>query len=816
MEASQAQESNDVSTETAHDVSMETATLEVAPPAPTTTPSSDPSRVDSVKRKQEDNGGKDSQETIELPTKKTKIDPTEAKEELGHGEVKMVSEETAAPAAADDQGPGPSLKTAPTAAPTDFPTPISTQNAAAAENEVTKSEDSTLLAPNDDEAIKKPVSTSGPSSHENGDKIVDGSASVKNDKNDADEMDVEMKDASMATKETIQEQTFVEQDPHGKLEGDVVEHYIKLEPLASRPRPLKALSNAELVELEKLFGIDKGINQWDDDWVGVVALTEEDVPNPDAKSGEKSKSKPLVTWAEKGKKSLKLLFNLVRHVYNHRKTPKQAKKILGNADPTSFKSLMDAIGRLSLDPLVLRQDGWTTTKADKPEGASGGAYRIGEKVIWQGYVGVVIAFVHDPHIGDLFKAMWTEDFSTFDLETEELEDARRKYDRKHQQKLQSKERKGPKDAGTLDSRRSIRTASTADFHVKGIEHGIVLATSYAKGARHGVFWPARVMHATEVKGSQSKRNNRQKVDVVFLAPYWNSNPLAAAGRRTEAFSDSIARHGDSLFRSGPLFEFESIDANEESIQMYPYTVDSGLDIDELRSSFKFSGLPKAVFARFLDSHRLALALKTYSQNEMKSTSASDIDRASADLLEGHPLSAMTANFPEAVLHLPFDHILSQLPHPEQEISPLASFQDVNEKEEPALQLGRILDSMKPPMSWGLGESMVSSTMKDSPRGLNNSTPLSFEVSNGSQEDPYDMNRFLAGLSSLHSLLAASSTISIMLKTITDALLRAAPMSAIVDLQDEEKKTKVSSSNYRNWIVVKVRIGGFSCSTISRI
>ncbi|KAG7337319.1 histone deacetylase family protein [Nitzschia inconspicua] len=587
------------------------------------------------------------------------------------------------------------------------------------------------------------------------------------------------------------------------ITGDVVEHYIKLDPLVSRSRPLKSLSKSELAELEKLFGIDKGINRWDDDWVGVVALAEEDVPNPDAKAGEKSKAKPLATWAERGKKSLKLLFNLLRHVYNHKKTPKQAKKILGNADPSSFTSLNEAIGRLSIDPLVLRQDGWTTTKADQPEGASGGAYRIGEKVIWQGYVAVVIAFVHDPHIGDLFKAMWTEDLSTFDLELEELEDAKRKYNRKQQGKAQAKERKGSKDLGALDARRSVRTASTADFHVKGIEHGIVLATSYAKGARHGVFWPARILHATEVKSSPTKRNNRQKVDVVFLAPYWNSNPLtAASGRRAEAFFDSIAKHGDALFRSGPLFEFESIDANEESIQRYPYDADTGLDIDELRSSFKFSGLPKAVFARFLDSHRLALALKTYSQNEMKSTCASDIDRASADLLEGHPLSALTANFPEAVLHLPFDHILSQLPHPEQEISSLASVQDVTANEEPPLQLGRILDSMKPPMSWGLEGNVRSSTVKESPGVMNSSTPISFDAINGNKEDLHDMDKFLAGLGSLQAVLTGDSRISVMLKGIIEALLSSVPSSAIQQFQNDEKKRKLVSSIYKKWIVVK--------------
>lgn len=65
-------------------------------------------------------------------------------------------------------------------------------------------------------------------------------------------------------------------------------------------------------------------------------------------------------------------------------------------------------------------------------GATGGPYRFGEMVYWQGYEGVVIAYLHDNDLGDLWKAMWLEEFDTFDLEAEELEDARRKYERKKQ------------------------------------------------------------------------------------------------------------------------------------------------------------------------------------------------------------------------------------------------------------------------------------------------------------------------------------------------------------------------------------------------
>jgi hypothetical protein len=84
------------------------------------------------------------------------------------------------------------------------------------------------------------------------------------------------------------------------VDSYVVSQYITLPPLPARLRPLKVLSVAEQAELECLFGIDKGSKQWNDDWVGVLALAEEDVTNPDAQAGERSKHKPLATWGAFG------------------------------------------------------------------------------------------------------------------------------------------------------------------------------------------------------------------------------------------------------------------------------------------------------------------------------------------------------------------------------------------------------------------------------------------------------------------------------------------------------------------------------------
>jgi hypothetical protein len=591
-------------------------------------------------------------------------------------------------------------------------------------------------------------------------------------------------------------------------------------------RPLRSLSTTERIQLERLFEFDNRAKDetWDEDFMGVLALTNSsEVENPDGRDGERSEKRSLLEWVRINTKindsstnnnnggnsivstesnnSLELISHVLRHVYNYKNVPKQAKLILANIDMNSPMSIAEAIIRLSIDPIVLQQDGWTTMKASEPMGSSGGAYRIGEKIWWHGYLGVVIAFVHDNDIGDLWKGMWIEDLLTFDLEPEELADSRKKYERK-------------KAAQSLsDQKRKLTKGNAKDeFDVDGIEHGIILATSFARGARHGVFWPARVMHASELVGVQNKRGrNKKKVDVVFLAPYWNSNHAmmknGGSGRRVEALSDSVVRHGEALFSSGTLFEVETVDADDASIQRYPYDAESGLDIDSLRSSFKLMGLPKDAFSRFLDSHRLALGFRTFSQFEMKSTCASDSDRASTALLEGHPLAVHTAHFPASALQLPFIHMLSQLPHHEKQTFRPKTYPGDMAKGEPALQFGRILDSMKPPACWGLN-SDGTSEVKESPQFYSTiSSPISFSrKGKGSKNDPYDIGRFIVGLSSLHSLLSENSHTSNILKnSLNELVIADAKCSSLQQLHGSEARKKYLRSMNRTWIIVKVSV-----------
>ena len=602
----------------------------------------------------------------------------------------------------------------------------------------------------------------------------------------------------------------------------IVNQYTTLSPLkgVKEVRPLRSLSTSERIQLERLFEFDKRKENgktWDDDWFGVLDLCHLEVQNPDARAGERQKKRSLLEWVglnsnvgggkkktTKTNNSLKLLNNLLRYVYNYKKVPEQAKLILANIDTKDPASIGSAIERISIDPIVLNQDGWTIAKAKEPQGASGGAYRIGEKIWWQGYLGVVIAFVHDEDMGDLWKALWVEDLATFDLEREELEDARKKYERK---KAASTEKK--------KKQQLIHETLRNDFTVAGIEHGIVLATSYARGARHGVFWPARVLHASELVGTTGRRSkSKKKVDVVFLAPYWNSDQALGTNgaRRTEPFSGSIARHGESIFSSGPMFEVESIDATESCIQSYPYDAEIGLDIDSLRTTFKFLGLPKAAFSRFLDSQRMAIGFKTYSQKALKSTLASDSDRTSAALLEGHPLSVQAPLFPPSVLQLPFVHILSELPHHERQSSS-QSFSDTA-KAEPPLRFDRILEAMKPPICWGQEPSASAPAVQETPQFKSIlASPMTFlDKDNGTKDDPYNTGRFLIGLLSLQSLLSDDTPTSRMLKySLNELVSTFAKSSSLQNLQKSESRKRHIKSLNKAWVVVKVSLWRISSS-----
>jgi hypothetical protein len=478
-------------------------------------------------------------------------------------------------------------------------------------------------------------------------------------------------------------------EPFVALKKDVILSYLDLPPVTPVESPLPAvLTPSEQKELETVLEFDTEGEGWRTDWSGNLAYVDTQISNPKASSARnKSFKQSLVLWAQNVPGLTHLVYNLLRYVYHMEETPTSAKVILSAADPSSLFAIEAAMRRVSYDPKVLQEDGWTTTGSLTREGATGGPFWIGAKIRWQDSDAVVIAYVHDPDIGDLWKAYWIAEQHCFDLEAEEVYDAKKKWERRHNI-----------NSADAASRKSTRFSGSRDFSVEGIQYGIVLAASYSKGARPGVYWPARIMHASENTdfSIQTKRvSAKQKVDVVFLAPYWNTdNQPSLKGKNAVT---SLSEAASWAFNSGPLFRMENIEATDQMIKEFTFGAEGQLDLDELQMSFRFTGLPKPAFSRFLDAHRLAMGLRAYAKQHLKSE-ISSTNSATAGLFETHVMSVQAPLFPTVVLHLPFEYILDQIRDSQDSAKAGPSSQNI----EPMLVLDAVIQSMKPPNCWGMG------------------------------------------------------------------------------------------------------------------
>lgn len=264
--------------------------------------------------------------------------------------------------------------------------------------------------------------------------------------------------------------------------------------------------------------------------------------------------------------------------------------------------------------------------------------------------------------------------------------ARKKWERRN--KKQSKSN----GAGAKAETQQPKSDGSSDFHVEGVDEGIVLASSHNPGARPGVFWPARVIHASEqATNAQSKSKRsfaKNNIWLVFLLPYWNSD-----GK------------GWGEVQAEEIFAIESVEANTDTIKEYPFNPSDGIDMAKLEIAFRFTGLPKSLFPRFVNGHRQALALKLYARLNLKK-SLSAAERATFGLFNSHPLSSMAPLFPPIVLNLPFKNILLNLPEITREN---ASSMEENEG---ILNLSAIVESMKPPACWNDSLDSYSPTLKD--------------------------------------------------------------------------------------------------------
>ncbi|GKY98581.1 hypothetical protein MPSEU_000814900 [Mayamaea pseudoterrestris] len=464
---------------------------------------------------------------------------------------------------------------------------------------------------------------------------------------------------------------------------EIISQLVDISPLPRQSQSFEILSKAELKELERVLEFEATGESWRDDWTGNLALIDKEIRNPKDKSREKSPFRQtLLEWAYKDPDNAKYILHVIRFVLAKEETPIAVKRILTNVYSREPAYLEKQIRLTSYHPQVLRDDGWTTKKSTDSQPPIGGPYLIGDRVRWEHSDGVVIAYVRDPDIGDLWKALSVDrdDLHTFDLEAEEVLDAKQKFERRQQQ--------------TYQSRRSTRFAGSSDFCVDGLGLGIVLAASYSKGARPGVYWPARVVHASETNFTAGKRSSsKQKVDVIFLSPYWNADDSTRKNR-----VESLSENAQSSFDASPLLQIETIDASEEMIRPYNYEGLESIDMDVLRTFFGFTGLPKAVFGRFVNSHRLALALRKYAMNYID-TEVTATERATAGLFECHPMTVQAPVFPRIVLELPLAFIVAQLPHPR--VDSHSIFSDNPSSPEPIVDLNFIVESMMPPACFGL-------------------------------------------------------------------------------------------------------------------
>ncbi len=200
-----------------------------------------------------------------------------------------------------------------------------------------------------------------------------------------------------------------------------------------------------------------------------------------------------------------------------------------------------------------------------------------------------------------------------------------------------------------------------------------------------------------------------------------------------------------------MFEYDTIEVSEYNIQEYTH---NSISIEKLETGFKFLGLPKGVFARYLDSHRLAVSLKTYSLKHMsKNRDSEDQLLASASLTESHILSVKAPIFPDVVLMLPFEYILSKLAHPSELAA--SSFGNDEDTQEPAIDIDAIVHSLSPPECFGKpsqepknNSCLTPETFPSSPdanftpaKSVKRALQLASEENNGDADAIWSINKF---------------------------------------------------------------------------
>ena len=150
-------------------------------------------------------------------------------------------------------------------------------------------------------------------------------------------------------------------------------------------------------------------------------------------------------------------------------------------------------------------------------------------------------------------------------------------------------------------------------------------------------------------------------------------------------------HGDV---QEAIFEYEQIDALPKTIQAYPHS-GTTLDLEDLKTNFKLTGLGKGCFESYVNAHRLALGFSNYAGTYLRNEHAeSEGFKLMAEMKDCHVMSLRAAVVEEALIGLPWNFVVNQLKAPGLEDSPV--------EPEQCLNLKALLKCLGPEVSLSVG------------------------------------------------------------------------------------------------------------------
>ena len=292
------------------------------------------------------------------------------------------------------------------------------------------------------------------------------------------------------------------------------------------------------------------------------------------------------------------------------------------------------------------------------------------------------------------------------------------------------------------------------------------------------------------------------MQVVFLAPFWNGSATSTAKADVE-----------DPFSLGQLFEIEILEVTDITLKKYPF---DKFSVEDIKSQFRFLGLPQAVISRYLDANRVAMALKEFARKHIRSNYQPGDEDAfvSAQLTGSHAMSVLAPIFPHQVLQIPYEFILKQLPRAN-EHSMLVDSDEADS--ETVIDIKSIVESMTPPFCFGRKSITHGTGLALSPERsqkaklvmspVPNFTPMSQDSENADGGDSiWSVGNFASEL--LIDLFEASQsssdrTLSNLANMLDSLLLQMKELSTKFDDLSNEKRKKELLVILRQCFLVKV-------------